>query len=111
MLDIRREYKHNFLISLISSENITTIHLLLYIVQHTVVAVGNDGLTLFLESLQVVHCQATEEYTAVRGRRLVDDDRIPLRLDALHHPLDRNMAEIVTAGLHGETVNANCSEF
>ena len=92
--------------SLIPPKNIPSINLLLHIIQHTVIAVGYDGMALRLESGEVVHHHAAEERRAVFQGRFVDDDSGTFRLDALHHPLDGALAEIVAAGLHGEAINS-----
>ena len=47
----------------VSSENIPGIDFLFYIVQTAVVAVGNDGVGLLFEVLQIVYDYRSEEYT------------------------------------------------
>ena len=83
-------------------EQIPRIHLLPHVIQAGVVAVGDDGLCLLLESLQIVHHLRAEERRAVLQRRLVDDDLRPFGLHALHHPLYRALAEVVTVRFHGQ---------
>ena len=51
---------------LIPSENITGIDLFLYVIQATVIAVGNDGIGLCLERCQVIHHATAEKEAAVR---------------------------------------------
>lgn len=58
-------------------------------------AVGDDGVGLRLELLQIVDNEAAEESGAVLKCRLVDDHPGSLCLDALHHALDRRLAEVV----------------
>lgn len=70
-------------------------------------AVGDDGVGLRLELLQIVHHEAAEEGGAVLEGGLVDDHLGPLGLDALHHALDRRLAEVVGVGLHRQTVDAD----
>lgn len=50
---------------LISPENISRINFLLHIIQASIIPVGNDGMTLALESIQVIHHLAAEERAAV----------------------------------------------
>ena len=76
------------LISLITTEKISCIYLLLYIVQTTVIPVGNDGLAHLLELRKVIDHLAAEERTAVLQSRLVDNHRSSFRLDPLHNVLD-----------------------
>ena len=96
---------------LIPSENIPSIHFFLYIIQYTIIAVGDDSLTLFLERLEVVHYPATEEEGAVQLGRLLNDDRSTLCLDAFHHPLDGTLSKIVATRFHGEAVDSNHWQF
>ena len=58
-------------------------------------AVGDDGMGHLLELFQIVDNEAAEESGAVLKRRLVYDHFGPLCLDALHHALDRRLAEVV----------------
>ena len=58
-----------------------------------------------LELLQVVDHEAAEEGAAVLEGRLVDDDFGALGLDALHHPLDAALAEVVAVRLHRQAVD------
>lgn len=99
-----QDFFHLPIKGLISSKYISGIHFLLYIIQHTIITVSNNRLTLLLESYQVVHHPATEEQRTVFQCRFVDDDRSALCLDALHHSLDGTLAEIVAACLHGEAI-------
>ena len=89
----------------VSSENIAGIHLIIYIIQGRVVAVGNDGLTLRLEGCQVIDYPTAKECGAVLEGWLIDDDLCTFRLDALHDALDGRLAEVVGIGLHGETID------
>ena len=93
--------------SLIPTEQIPGIHLVPHVIQAPVIAVGDDGLRTPLELRQVVDHHAPEERAAVLQRRLVDDDRRALRLDALHHALDRALTEVVAARLHRKPVYAD----
>ena len=91
----------------ISAEDIAGVNFRLDVVQTGVVAICDDGLGHFLEFLQVIHHQATEEGGAVFEGGLVDDDLRALGLDALHNTLDGTLAEVVTVTLHREAVNAD----
>ena len=95
------------LIYSVSAENVASIDFFLYIVQTSVVAIGNDGLRLGLECLQVIDNLAAEEGGAVFEGWFVDDDFGSLGLDALHHTLDRALAEVVAIGLHSEAVDTD----
>ena len=79
----------------------------MHIVQLGVVAVGDDGLSLGFEGGEVVHHAAAEEGFAVLERGFVDDDGGAFGFDALHHALDRTLAEVVGVRLHGEAENAD----
>ena len=72
------------LISLITTEKISCIYLLLYIVQTAVIPVGNDGLAHLLELRKVL------------------DHRSSFRLDPLHHAQDAALAEVIGFALHGQ---------
>ena len=61
------------LISLITTEKISCIYLLLYIVQTTVIPVGNDGLAHLLELLQVIDYPAAQKSAAIFQCRLIDE--------------------------------------
>ena len=93
--------------ALISTEEVARVHLFLHIIQLGVVAVGDDGLGLGFEGVEVVHHAATEEGFAVLERGFVDDDGGAFGFDALHHALDRTLAEVVGVRLHGEAENAD----
>ena len=89
-------------ISLITTEKISCIYLLLYIVQTAVIPVGNDGLAHLLELRKVIDHLAAEERTAVLQSRLVDNHRSSFRLDPLHHAQDAALAEVIGFALHGQ---------
>ena len=94
-------------LGLVAAEEVARVHLFLYIVQLGVVAVGDDGLGLGFEGGEVVHHAAAEEGFAVLERGFVDDDGGAFGFDALHHALDRTLAEVVGVRLHGEAENAD----
>ena len=96
---------------LVSSKDISRIDFFLYIVQASIVAVGNDGLTLGLEFLQIIDDLAAEEGGTVFECWFVDDYLGSLGLDALHHALDRALTEVIAIGLHGEAVDTNHRNF
>ena len=93
--------------SLVSSENVACIDFLIYIIQDWVVTIGDDGLTLFLELLQVVDNTAAEEGTAILEGWLIDYHLCTFSLDALHDSLDTALAEIVTVALHRESIHSD----
>lgn len=67
-------------------KEIPSIHLIPHIIQHFVVAVGDDGLALFFKLLHIIHHAATEEGAAVLQGGLIDDDFRSLGLNPLHDP-------------------------
>ena len=95
------------LIYSVSAENVAGIDFFLHIVQASIVAIGNDGLRLGLERFQIVDNLAAEEGSTIFEGWFVDNHFGSLSLDALHHALDRALAEVVAIGLHGEAVNSN----
>ena len=86
---------HICLTPLVSSENIPRIDLVLYIIQTSIIAVGDDGVALCLEGFEVVLYPTAEECAALFQGRLIDDDLCTLCLDALHDTLDGRLAEVV----------------
>ena len=94
-------------LGLVAAEEVARVHLFLHIVQLGVVAVGDDGLGLGFEGGEIVHHAAAEEGFAVLERGFVDDDGGAFGFDALHHALDRTLAEVVGVRLHGEAENAD----
>ncbi len=92
----------------VSLEDIPGINLILNIIQDTLIAVGYDGVTTGLECLKVINYTRTEESSAVRQRRLIDDDLGALGLYALHDTLDGTLAEVVRAGLHRQAIDTDC---
>lgn len=79
----------------ISSVNVAGIDFVLYVIEDTVIAVGDDGMALFLELIKVIDHLATEESTTVLDGRLIDDNLRSLCLDALHNALYARLAEVV----------------
>ena len=88
-------------------EYVPRVHLFLHVVEAGVVAVGDDGVALALELLQVVDYTAAEECAAVLYGRLIDDDLHALGLDPLHHALDAALAEVVAVRLHRQAVHTD----
>lgn len=79
----------------VSLEDVARIDFGVDVLQAGIEAVGDDGVGKGLESVQVVDNKAAEEGGAVFERRLVDYHFGALGLDALHHALDRGLAEVV----------------
>ena len=73
---------------LVSSKDISCIYLILYIIQTSIVAVGDDGMALCLKGFEVVLYSATEEGAALFQGWLIDNDLGTLCLDTLHDTLD-----------------------
>lgn len=91
----------------ISPEYIPCIDLILHIVEHGVITVGDNGLRLTLELVEVVDKTAAKECRTIFKCWLVDDDLGTLGLDALHDTLNARLAEIVAAGLHRQPINTD----
>ena len=94
-------------LSSVPAEQVPGIHLVPHVIKAGVIAVCDDCLRPPLELGQVVHNHAPEERAAVLEGGLVDDDRRAFRLNALHHPLDAALAEVVAARLHRKPVYAD----
>ena len=92
---------------LIPFENVTRIYLRDHVIEARVVAVGDDGVRLVLELLQVVDHYRAEEGAAVGERGLVDDHPRALGLHPLHHALDAALPEVVAVRLHREPIDAD----
>ena len=80
---------------LVPSEDVSRIYLLLHVVKVSVIAVGDDGLALCLEGVEVVHHLAAEEGAAILQGGFVDDDLRALGFYSFHHALYRGLAEVV----------------
>ena len=80
---------------LIPSKNISSIYLLLYIIQASIIAVGDNCLTLFLKCIHIIYNLATKECTSIFQGWFVDDDLGALCFDTLHDTLDGRLAEVV----------------
>ena len=99
------------MIFLVSSENVAGIDFVSYIIEDGIVTIGNDGLTLCFELVEVVDNTATEEGGIVRKGRLVDNHLSTLCLDTLHYTLYGTLAEIVGVALHRESINTDGALF
>ena len=73
---------------LVSSKNISSINLILDIIQTSIIAVGDDGMALCLEDFEVVLDSTAEEGAALFQGWLIDDYLSTLCLDTLHDTLD-----------------------
>lgn len=96
---------------LISSENVSSVNFVLYIVQAFVVAVGNDGLAQLLKLFEIIDHQTAKECGSVLERRFVDNDLCALCLDAFHHTLNAALAEIVAIALHCQAIDSDGAGF
>ena len=100
LLNVKRQ-------TLVPLENIARINFILYVIETSVIAVGDDGLALSLELIKVVNDLTSEERFSIGNRGFVDDDLGSLSLDALHDALDGALAEIIAIRLHCQTVDTN----
>ena len=82
-------------IRLVTTEDVARIDLVLNIVKASIIAVGDEGLTLCLELIEVIDHLAAEECGAVFKGWLVDNHLSTLSLDTLHDALDGRLAEVV----------------
>ena len=94
-------------IFLIATEDVAGVDLILDVIKAGVVAVGDDGMRLFLECLKIVDDLAAEEGRAIGKSWLVDNDFSTLGLDALHDALDGRLAEVVGVGFHREAIDTD----
>ena len=92
---------------LITLEDVASVDLLPDVVQAAVIPIGNDGLGHFLEFLQVVYYDATEEGAAIFQGRFINDNFRAFGFDSLHDTLNGGLAEVVGVRLHGESEYSN----
>ena len=92
---------------LVSSEDISCIYLILYIIQTNIVAVGDDGMALCLEDFEVVLYSTTKKGAALFQGWLIDDDLCTLCLDTLHDALNSTLAEVIGIGFHRQAIDSN----
>ena len=64
-------------------------------------------MTLPFKRSQVIHHPAAKERRAILKRRLINHHRRPLRLNTLHHALNRTLTEIITVRLHSQTIHTH----
>lgn len=91
----------------VPQKNVPCIDLVLHIIQARVIAVGDNGLGLLFEGIQIVDYTAAKEGAAVFEGGFIDDDIGSLGLDTLHDALDGRLAEIVRAGLHRQAIDTD----
>ena len=93
--------------SSVALENVSSIHFLSDIVQASIIAVGDDGLALGFELIEVVDDLRAKERFAIGNGWLIDDDFCTFGLDALHNALDSTLAEVIAVRLHSEAIDTN----
>ena len=92
---------------LVALENVARVNLIFYVIEASIITVGDDGLALGLELIEVVDDLRAEEGGAVFEGGLVDDDLGTFGLDALHDALDGALAEVIAVALHGKAIDTN----
>ena len=92
--------------SLVSLENVSGIYFINYVIKAAVISVGDDGLALTLELLEIIYNFASVEGCAVFESWLIDDDVCAFGLDSFHYTLYGTLAEIVRVALHCKSVYA-----
>lgn len=80
---------------LVSSEQISRIYLILYIVKTGIVTIRYYGMAFFFELFQIVDNFASEEGRAVFQSRFVDYYRSTFSFDPFHDSLNGRLTEIV----------------
>ena len=91
----------------VSSENISCVYLVGYIIETAVITISDDSSGHELEFPQIVDYKATEESLAILQCRLIDDHSRPLCLDTLHKALNRGLTEVIGIRFHGKAVNTD----
>lgn len=91
---------------LISSENISCIYLVFYIIQTGIVTVGYNGMRHMLKCIQVIDYPASKEGSTILQGRFINNDLSPFRLDPFHHPLNRALTEIIGITLHRQPIDS-----
>ena len=92
---------------LIPPKYISGIYFLLYIIQTDIIAVGDNGMTLSLESSQVIDNLAAEEGATLFECWLINDDLRTLCLDTFHDALNGRLAEVIGIGFHCQTIDTD----
>ena len=88
-------------------KDISRIYLISHIIQASIIAVGDDGLALGFELIEVVDDLRAKERFAIGNGWLIDDDFCTFGLDALHNALDSTLAEVIAVRLHSEAIDTN----
>ena len=89
---------------LVSTEDVTSVNLILYIIKARVIAVGDNRMALCLECVKVVYHLASEEGASIFERWLIDNHLCTLCLDSLHDALDGRLAEVVAVRFHRQAI-------
>lgn len=80
---------------LITFKYVPRINFIADIVKDCIISVGDDGLTLLFEFLQVIDDQATKESGAIFQRGFIDYDLCAFCFDSFHHTLNGALTEVV----------------
>ena len=92
---------------LVALEDVAGVDFVFDVVETGVVTVGDDGLALTLEGVEVVDDLGAEEGFSIVKGGFVDDDFGTLGLDAFHNALDGTLTEVVAVALHRQAEHAN----
>lgn len=80
---------------LVSAEDVSGIYFVLDVVETLVVTIGDNGLTLSLECIEIVDDPAAKECASVLEGRLIDYDLGTFGLNPFHDTLNAALAEVV----------------
>ncbi|ODA40162.1 hypothetical protein DSBG_3019 [Desulfosporosinus sp. BG] len=96
---------------LISLEDVSCVHLNLYIIQTSIITVCNNRIATLLKLIQVIDDYAAEEGGTIFQSWLVDNHSRAFSFDTLHNTLNGALAEVIGIRLHGQTENTDDHRF
>ena len=92
-------------VPLVAVEQVSCVYFFYDIIQTVIVSVGDDGITLLLEFLEVIYDFASEERRVIGKRWLVDDDVGAFGFDSFHDTLYRTLTEVVGVAFHSQSID------